>query len=293
MSAGNSYNGWPANSDGNAIGIDTQFGKKVGAPPFGSGGYAGGMKSGDVSTLFIYLINRLHNEVEPMMNQGGNGYGCWGYSYRANVNNPSQLSCHASGTAIDYNAPKHPNGTSTGPNGGGGWSGSQYNKIRDILAGPLQGAIRWLTSNDPMHFEIYGNSSKVASVAKSLGGGGTPVPPTPTPEPPKPEPEDDMPRRILTVYDAKMNPLGQALDGPTGVITLANPDEANAVQAVIDNDNMVNGAQIDIYNAVLARSPVITSLIHKVWDDHFEATPGGGSGSTGDILSAIYRDVNG
>jgi hypothetical protein len=203
VGGGNSYNGWPANSSGSAIGIDTQFGKKVGAPPFGSGGYAGGMKSGDVSTLFVYLINRLHNEVEPMMNQsGGNGYGCWGYSYRANVNNPSQLSCHASGTAIDYNAPKHPNGTSTGPNGGGGWTGSQYNKIRDILAGPLQGAIRWLTSNDPMHFEIYGNSSKVASVAKSLGG----TPPTPTPT----VKDDDMPtlitadkKPVITVFGNK------------------------------------------------------------------------------------------
>jgi len=182
MASGNSYNGWPANSDPNAIGIDTNWGAKVGAPAFGSGGYAGGMKSGDVSTLFVYLVNRLHNEVEPMMNQsGGNGYGCWGYSYRANVNNPSSLSCHASGTAIDYNAPKHPNGTSTGSNGGGGWTGSQYNQIQAILQGPLQGGISWLTSNDPMHFEIQGSASKIASIAASLGGstggGGQPQPP--------------------------------------------------------------------------------------------------------------------
>jgi len=188
VSGGNSYNGWPANSDPGAIGIDTKFGSKVGAPAFGSGGYAGGMKSGDVSTLFVYLINALQ-PIEPMMNQsGGNGYGCWGYSYRANVNNPSTLSCHASGTAIDYNAPKHPNGTSTGPNGGGGWTGSQYNAIKSILGGPLQGAIKWLTSNDPMHFEIGANASKVAQVAASLGG-STPPQPGPTPIP---EDDDDM-----------------------------------------------------------------------------------------------------
>ena len=190
MAGGNSYNGWPANSDPNAIGIDKQWGAKVGAPPFGSGGYAGGMKSGDVSTLFVYLVNRLHAEVEPMMSQGGSlGYGCWGYSYRDNVNNPGSLSCHASGTAIDYNAPKHPNGTSTGPNGGGGWTGSQYNAIKAILNGPLQGAIKWLTSNDPMHFEIGANASKVASVAKSLGG-YVPPDPGPGPEPPQPKPPD-------------------------------------------------------------------------------------------------------
>jgi hypothetical protein len=142
------------------------------------------MKSGDVSTVFVYLVTRLHNEVEPMMSEGSNlGYGCWGYSYRANVNNPSSLSCHASGTAIDYNAPKHPNGTSTGPNGGGGWSGSQYNAIKAILNGPLQGGVKWLTSNDPMHFEIGVNASTLAGIAASLGG-VTPIPP---------EPEDDMP----------------------------------------------------------------------------------------------------
>jgi hypothetical protein len=199
MSSGNSYNGWPANSDPNAIQIDTQWGKKVGAPGFGSGGYVGGLKSGDVSTLFVYLVNRLHAEVEPMMTEGSNlGYGCWGYSYRANVNNPSQLSCHASGTAIDYNAPKHPNGTSTGPNGGGGWSGNQYHAIQSILTGPLQSAIRWLTSNDPMHFEIYGNASKVASVAKSLGGS---TPPGPTPGPTPEEEDEDLMKLTRVVED--------------------------------------------------------------------------------------------
>lgn len=172
-----SYNGWEASPDAAAIGINTKY-SVCGTHPFGSGGYAGGIKSGDVSTVFTYLITRLHNEVEPMMTgDGGLGYGCWGYSYRANVNNPSQLSCHASGTAIDYNAPKHPNGTSTGPSGGGGWTGDQYNKIKSILSNI--GVISWLTSNDPMHFEIQGSASKVAEAAKRLGGS------TPQPQPPK------------------------------------------------------------------------------------------------------------
>lgn len=189
-----SYNGWPASSDPNAIGIDKNF-SVCGTKPFGNGGYAGGMKSGDVSTVFKYLITRLHNEVEPMMTEGGPvGYGCWGYSYRANVNNPSQLSCHASGTAIDYNAPKHPNGTSTGPNGGGGWSGSQYNKIKSIL-GEI-GVISWLTSNDPMHFEIKGNASQVAEAARRLGGST----PEPTPEP-EPEEEDMSPAVVIKDAD--------------------------------------------------------------------------------------------
>jgi hypothetical protein len=171
MAGGNSYNGWPANDDPNAIGIEYSWGAKVGAPPFGSGGFVGGMKGGDVGAVFEYLVNRLHNEVEPMDSEGGNlGYGAWGYSYRANVNNPSSLSCHASGTAIDYNAPRHPNGTSTGPNGGGGWSGSQYHQINAILN--EIGVIEWLNENDPMHFEIDGTASQVAEAAARLGTGG-------------------------------------------------------------------------------------------------------------------------
>lgn len=202
-----SYNGWPASPDPNAIGIDTKF-SVCGTKPFASGGYPGGIKSGDVSKLFKYLIEALHTRVEPMMSEGSNlGYGCWGYSYRANVNNPSTLSCHASGTAIDYNAPKHPNGTSTGPSGGGGWSGSQYNQIQAILKNECSGAIRWLTSNDPMHFEIYGSTQSVANAAAKLSGGSGP---TPTPEPVV---KDDDGMTTSVEVNGKLNVFAVATDG--------------------------------------------------------------------------------
>jgi hypothetical protein len=207
MSSGTSYNGWPANSDPNAIGINYRFGDSVGAPPFGSGGYVGGMKSGDVSTVFAYLINRLY-EIEPVPAGEQPGYGCWGYSYRANVNNPSTLSCHASGTAIDWRAPWHPNGTSTGPNGGGGWSGDQYRAIRAVLDGPLQGCISWLTSNDPMHFEIKGNAAKVASVAASLGGS---TPPPQTGDWFDMATEADLARIVGEQIDARLGSIGIAV----------------------------------------------------------------------------------
>lgn len=266
MASGNSYNGWPANSDPNAIGIDQSWGKKVGAPAFSEGGYPGGVKSGDVSTCFVYLVNRLHKEVEPMMTKGSNlGYGCWGYSYRANVNNPSSLSCHASGTAIDYNAPKHPNGTSTGPNGGGGWSGNQYNQIKAILNGPLQGVIKWLTSNDPMHFEIGASASKVAQVAASLGGT---TPPQPS--------EDD---------------LSDALD-------YLKSDEflQKVADAVFDRHfeplSTGSASSGDIIAAILnEQRSQYTGMPANVWDNHFEKVPGGGDASVGDILAAVYQNL--
>lgn len=176
-----SYNGWTASPSPAAIGINTSF-KVLGAS------FPGGIKSGDVEKVFQHLIQRLHNEVEPMMTDPGTGkigYGCWGYTYKQNVNNPSTLSCHASGTAIDYNAPKHPNGTSTTSSGGGGWTGAQYKKIQQILA-EMGGVVRWLSGNDPMHFEIKGTSAQVAAVAARLSGGTLPAPGTPN----TPEPED-------------------------------------------------------------------------------------------------------
>lgn len=198
MASGFSYNGWAANSDPAAIGINTSF-TVLGAR------FPGGIRSGSVETCFRYLITRLHNEVEPMMtdpNSGAVGYGCWGYSYRANVNNPRTLSCHASGTAIDYNAPLHANGTSTGPFGGGGWTSTEYLKVRNILN--EIGVIRWLTSNDPMHFEIQGTQAAVDLAAARLGRDNipgrpsTPSKPSPAPDPgvpaPPPVEDDEMPR---------------------------------------------------------------------------------------------------
>lgn len=163
-----SYNGWPASPDPAAIGVDRAF-SVCGSAPFEDGGYAGGILAGPVADVFTHLITRLHHDVEPMMiGDGGEiGYGCWGYSYRDNVNNPGQLSCHASATAIDYNAPLHPNGTSTGPGGGGGWTGDQYAAVLAILD-ECGGVISWLTGNDPMHFEICGTAADVAAAAATL-----------------------------------------------------------------------------------------------------------------------------
>lgn len=166
----NSYNGWPASD--NKADIDIQpFGDAVGLP------FPGGVKGGDVTTVLAYVATNLHYRVEPCVA----GWD-WGYSYKANVNNPSQLSCHASGTAIDWNAPDHPNGSA------GTFTDDQVGTIYAIL-NEVQGAVDWLEGYDEMHFEIAVNAADLAVVAASLpaAGGGTPAP-EPTPEP---EIEDD------------------------------------------------------------------------------------------------------
>lgn len=172
-----SYNGWPATKTG--AGIDRSFTAAGVAFP-------AGVRAGNVATIFRWLIERL-NTVEPIVP----GW-CWGYEYRANVNNPSTLSCHSSGTAIDYNAPNHPNGAR------GTWSTAQQIAIRRWLI-ELGGVVRWgfdfTGTKDEMHFEIIGSESDVAAVAGRLGGSiGKPGRPnTPNiPDTPNTE-DDDMP----------------------------------------------------------------------------------------------------
>ena len=171
-----SYNGWPASPDRNEIGV-VKFGDAQGFP------FPGGVKAGDVFTVLGYVATQLHTRVEPCV-----GGWCWGYTYKQNVNNPSQLSCHASATAIDWNAPDHPNGSS------GTFTAAQVGTIRQILV-EVQGAVRWLEGYDEMHFEICVGAGDLARVAASL--------PT-TGEADMPLSDDDI-EKIRRVIDERIN----------------------------------------------------------------------------------------
>ena len=164
MAGGTSYNGWPCNSDKNAIDV-VPFGDSYGLP------FPGGVRDGDVKTVLGYVAIQLHERVEPCVA----GWD-WGYEYRENVNNPGSMSCHASATAIDYNAPNHPNGSR------GTFSNEQVATIYDILA-EVGGAVQWggdyTGTVDEMHFEIIVDAGYLSQVAKSLPG----VDPTPDPIP--------------------------------------------------------------------------------------------------------------
>jgi hypothetical protein len=154
VASGTSYNGWPANSDPAAIGVVQSL------------WFPGGVKVGDVTTVLRYVAEQFNARVEPII-----GGWCWGYTYKANVNNPSSLSCHASGTALDINAPDHPNGS------GGTFTDSQRGEIYAILD-ECQGAVSWLEGYDEMHFEIQVDAADLAAVAASLPAGGGPPPNT-------------------------------------------------------------------------------------------------------------------
>lgn len=148
---------------------------------------------GDVFTIFDFLCQKFNATVEPIRRDQS-----WGWAYRE-VRGGSDLSNHASATAIDLNAPAHPLGRR------GTFSPDQNRAIQRIL-NDLDAVVRWGGDYpgrpDEMHFEINASSQRVAAVAerirKGISGGGGTAPTNPggggtAPAPnPNPKEEDDM-----------------------------------------------------------------------------------------------------
>ena len=125
--------------------------------------FIGGIRDDDaVEAVLGYVLKRIDDEVEPLINPG-----CWGFSYRANANNPNSLSNHASGTAVDFNAPQHPNGVPTART----FTTAQVARIHNILA-DVDHVIRWggdySGTPDAMHLEVVVDQPTLAAVAARL-----------------------------------------------------------------------------------------------------------------------------
>jgi hypothetical protein len=102
----------------------------------------------------------------------------WGYAERTIRGSSTTLSNHASGTAIDLNATRHPLGKR------GTFTPGQAARIRKELA-RYEGAIRWggdyKNRADEMHFEINASPAKCAEVLAKLTGEATPAKAAPKP----------------------------------------------------------------------------------------------------------------
>ena len=125
------------------------------------------VRAGDVATVLLWAATRWHREVEPLVEPGN-----WGYAYRA-IRGATTLSNHASGTAIDLNAPKHPLGTNPEAN----FTKDQIKAVRRIVA-DSGGVLRWggdyTGRKDGMHLEINAGPAAVAALAariRATGGG--------------------------------------------------------------------------------------------------------------------------
>lgn len=123
----------------------------------------GGVRKGDVSVIFNYLMSEFNSKVETIVQ-----YGTWGWAPPKLIPGGKTYSNHASATAVDINAPKHP-WTKRGT-----FSASQVRGIRKILA-DCGGVVRWggdySSRPDEMHFEINANVAAVKTAASKLKKG--------------------------------------------------------------------------------------------------------------------------
>lgn len=129
-----SQNGWSAN--------DRQA---VASYPLPGGSVA--LRKGSAGLILQWCGARWHNEVENLQWPG-----CWGYAERP-IRGGTALSNHASGTALDLCAPRHPLGTSPTAN----FNPGQIVAVHRIIA-DTGGVVRWggdyVGRKDGMHIEI-------------------------------------------------------------------------------------------------------------------------------------------
>lgn len=195
MATYRSQNGWSAN-DRSMIASYSLPGGRV------------ALRKGDVSVVLLWCAHRWHETVEPLVWPG-----VWGYAERAIRGSSTTLSNHASGTAIDINAPQHPLGTDPRAN----FSTLELRAVRAILE-YCEGVVRWggdySGRKDGMHLEIVGNGAAVRRIADKIRNRNAPAPVVPAKTPSLPVPKDRS--MIIKTQPDKTKPgtLAALLSGP-------------------------------------------------------------------------------
>lgn len=148
-----SQNGWPAN-DRTLVAsrLIPGTGRKV------------TVRTDTAGDLLLWVASHFHAEVEPI---DGGELDDWGYAER-DIRGSAEVSNHASGTAIDLNATRHPLGQRST------FTPAQVARIRAIVAA-TRGTVRWGGDYsgrvDEMHFEINAGPAAVEAAWARLSGG--------------------------------------------------------------------------------------------------------------------------
>jgi hypothetical protein len=201
-----SQNGWQANDRALITSIKVPGGTLA-------------VREGDVATVFAWLARRFNDDVERLAWPG-----CWGYAERLIRGSATAVSNHASGTAVDFNAPKHLLGRVNT------FSVVQQRAIRRILT-DAHGVIRWggdySGRKDEMHFEINAPAAAVAALARSIQ-------------------EDDMPLTDDDVDKIAHRVWAYDQDGKKrqawGYLQTAAADQAPRIAAAVKAQLPVSGA---------------------------------------------------
>lgn len=125
----------------------------------------GRVLGGDVYTVLDYVAKRWNATVEKI-----NKSWSWGYDPRP-IKGSTQISNHSSGTAVDFNAPKHPLGAV------GTFTTKQraaLRKISDDCGGVVRFGEFYSGRRDGMHAEINASKARVAALAAKIRAGDMP-----------------------------------------------------------------------------------------------------------------------
>ena len=147
-----SYNGWPASKDQAEIGVK----------PYPVKGTTLKIRCAkDAGELLAAFAAEFNTLIEPI---DGGTFDDWAYAYRNVRNSPDKLSCHASGTAIDLNALRHPLTKS------GTFPAEKVPMIKALAKkyGLIWGGADNWKRKDEMHFEIAITREKAIALAKKL-----------------------------------------------------------------------------------------------------------------------------
>ena len=148
-----SYNGWPASKDQAEIGI-----KSYPVP----GTLIKLRCAKKVAPLLVGFAAEFHSLIEPIDDDGLDD---WGYAYRDVRGVPGKLSNHASGSAIDLNATKHPLGQV------GTFNAAKVPMLRALAH---KYGLTWggdyKNRKDEMHFEISIDAVKAAALITKIQG---------------------------------------------------------------------------------------------------------------------------
>jgi D-alanyl-D-alanine carboxypeptidase len=123
------------------------------------------LRKGDAGVLLVDFANWYNTHVEKLsLYRAGDDYG---WSYRKIRGSTTTYSNHASGTAMDLNATRHPLGTTAAHS----FTSTQIAAIHKRLK-RYSGVIRWggdyTGRKDPMHFEINKSAAATHTVYLKL-----------------------------------------------------------------------------------------------------------------------------
>lgn len=147
-----SQNGWP---------VDHTGAKQDKAPLIRNVTVPNGVRAGDVAVVFRWLAREYDRRVERLVP----GW-CWGWFVKK-IEGSSIVSNHASGTAVDFNAPDNPMAK-------GSTERSLTARQIDVchaIERESGHVLRWggdFTRDDPMHWEIVGTPNQVRLLAAKI-----------------------------------------------------------------------------------------------------------------------------